>query len=101
MAVHLHILLWAEMGYAFMEKIQDSFKKEELHVFFFLRSCLMKVWALSYSAQAPWCVLIAPCVMPFRTPPAPAGRQGQAPWPLLGVKQLYPAVRILKASCDL
>lgn len=64
-------------------------------------SWLMKVWAVSYSVQAPRCVLIAPCVTPFRTPPAPAGQQGQAPWLLLGVKQLYLAARILKASRDL
>lgn len=70
-------------------------------MWFFFHVCSMKVWAVSYSVQTPWHVLITPCVMPFHTTPAPSGWWGQDLQPPLGVKQLYPAVCVLKASRDL
>lgn len=111
MAAHLHVLFWAEMGCTFVEKAQDSFKKEELLLFLRGRQVVLHVVFLPFLLDESlgriiFCSDALACpYLPVRDafphPPSSSGSVGTGSVATPGVKRLYPAVRVLKASSDL
>jgi len=65
------VLLWRKPKIHLEKKSCLYFYREDESppccMWFFFHFCSMKVWAISYSVQMPWHVLIALCMMPFRS----------------------------------